>query len=267
MESGAGPPPKLLFAAFIFQMPVKFGLSAAPAVAGEQRHGDEGVQDGFHCVRACASRTRLARRASRRCGATGAPVAGDGGRRSARRERAVRTPRRRSLPSQLVDRVEQRDVLSQRRQIAEQHDPLALALERLRQRTRTRRVHAPRPPVGRDRFEVAELGEHRRGRFRAPSLQSRISVGAVADQRQVVRDRRRRHAELRDDAGFVANRARAPIHLHDARAADALREILVRRADDDARRRADRARPPPPPRPAHRRPRIPPSARSRCRAR
>jgi hypothetical protein len=31
MESGAGPPPKLLFAAFIFQMPVKFGLSAAPA--------------------------------------------------------------------------------------------------------------------------------------------------------------------------------------------------------------------------------------------
>jgi hypothetical protein len=32
MESGAGPPPKLLFAAFIFRMPVKFGLSAAPAV-------------------------------------------------------------------------------------------------------------------------------------------------------------------------------------------------------------------------------------------
>ena len=32
MESGAGPPPKLLFAAFIFQTPVKFGLAAAEAV-------------------------------------------------------------------------------------------------------------------------------------------------------------------------------------------------------------------------------------------
>ncbi len=44
----------------------------------------------------------------------------------------------------------------------------------------------------------------------------------------------RRHAELRDDAGFVDERARADVELHDARAADALRQILVGRPDDHA---------------------------------
>ena len=62
-----------------------------------------------------------------------------------------------------------------------------------------------------------------------------IAVGGVADQREVVGDRRR--AARRTSRSTPASSrivARAAIQLHDARAAHALREVLVRRADDHA---------------------------------
>ena len=60
-----------------------------------------------------------------------------------------------------------------------------------------------------------------------------IAVGGVADEREVVGDQRRVDAELLAHAGGVADRLGAAIHLHDAIAAHALREVLVRRPDAD----------------------------------
>ena len=81
---------------------------------------------------------------------------------------------------------------------------------------------------------MTEAREHSGGRFRAPARQTGIAVGRVADEREIVGNGRRRHAEPGDDAGFVANRARAAVHLDHARSANALGQILVGRADDHA---------------------------------
>ena len=78
---------------------------------------------------------------------------------------------------------------------------------------------------------MGELRENGRGRFRAPAGQAGKAVGAVADEREVVRYRCRQHAELRDDAVSVDHAPRASIELHDVIADNALRKILVRRAD------------------------------------
>ena len=61
-----------------------------------------------------------------------------------------------------------------------------------------------------------------------------IAVGGVADEGQVVGNRRRRHAELGHDPRLVARRVAAAVQLHDARAPDRLRQVLVGRADHDA---------------------------------
>ena len=51
---------------------------------------------------------------------------------------------------------------------------------------------SPLAPVRRDGFEMDKLGENGSRRFRSPASQSRIAVGRIAHQRQVVGDRRRR---------------------------------------------------------------------------
>ena len=96
-----------------------------------------------------------------------------------------------------------RSVARSRNRNARSRSRASVLGERRRARARSR----PRCASRRNRFEMAELGQHRRRRFRAPAGQAGIAVGAVADQRQVVGDRHRRHAELRDDARFVADRA------------------------------------------------------------
>ena len=62
------------------------------------------------------------------------------------------------------------------------------------------------------------------------------AVGAVADEREVVRDRGRGDAEALLDGGGVASLALAAVELDDL-AADALRQVLVRRRDHDAAHR------------------------------
>ena len=139
-----------------------------------------------------------------------------------------------AVPSQLVHVVEERDVGPERGERSEQQRAVALARERVREGARVGGVHVPLAPVRGDGFEMAKLGENGSRRLRAPARQARIAVGRVADQREVVGDRRRRDAELLDDAGLVARDARPAIQLDDARAAHALGEVLVRRADDHA---------------------------------
>ena len=78
------------------------------------------------------------------------------------------------------------------------------------------------------------LRQHSRGGSGSPACETRIAVGAVPHQGQIIGDRRGRDAELLDDARLVADRPCATIHLHDARAANRLRQILVGRADEHA---------------------------------
>ncbi len=111
---------------------------------------------------------------------------------------------------------------------------VALLGEDSRERGRIADVGVPVVPVTGNGFETAEPGKDGGGRFRSPAPQTRIAVGGVADERQIVGYRRRPHAELRDDSGLVAQLARAAIELDDARAPDALGEIFVGRADDHA---------------------------------
>ena len=79
---------------------------------------------------------------------------------------------------------------------------------------------------------MAEAGKNRRGRSGAPSRQSRVSVRRIAHEREIVGNRHRRHAELLHDVRFREHDVRPANELDDAVAADDLREVLVRRADD-----------------------------------
>ncbi len=142
--------------------------------------------------------------------------------------------RRRPAPLELVHGLEHRQVGADGGQLAEEQRLRTVALQHRRQHPGPGHVHAPLPMVVGDPVDVAELRQHARGRLGTPALQPRIAVGAVADQRQVVGDRRRRHAELRDDTGLVAQDPAQAVELDDASPLDALRQVLVGRADEHA---------------------------------
>src|SRR5271157_1962114 len=65
-----------------------------------------------------------------------------------------------------------------------------------------------------------------------PSPAARIAVGGITHQRQIVRDRLRRHAKLLDYARLIHNDARTTIQLNDARSLNTLGKVLVRGTDD-----------------------------------
>ena len=73
--------------------------------------------------------------------------------------------------------------------------------------------------------------EDRRGALGAPALETREAVGRVPHQGQVVGDRSGVHAELGHDPGLVEDLALATVELDHPLAADALPQVLVRRAD------------------------------------
>src|SRR5581483_6451784 len=68
-----------------------------------------------------------------------------------------------SPPSQLIHVVKERDVGSQRGQIAEEQSVFHLSHERTGQRSRVRHIHVPIFTVSRNVFEVQKFGQHRRG--------------------------------------------------------------------------------------------------------
>ena len=69
------------------------------------------------------------------------------------------------------------------------------------------------------------------GRLGADARDTGEPVGRVADQRKVIRDERRPHAELLPHAFFITHQAALSVHLHHALSNDALRKILVGRPD------------------------------------
>ena len=82
-------------------------------------------------------------------------------------------------------------------------------------------------------LDVLEPREHGGRRLGAEAGQAGIAVRGVADEREVVGDRRGRDAELLAHAVGVADFAALPIDLHDAAGNDALREVFVGRPDAD----------------------------------
>jgi peptidyl-prolyl cis-trans isomerase A (cyclophilin A) len=118
-------------------------------------------------------------------------------------------------PAQLVDVMKERRVRAQRCQILEQERELAAIAEY----------------IWRKIFELAmAIDETRRGDC-ADSRNARVTVGAITNEGEVIRDVLGIHAELGANGVGVANLLRFAIHLHDAVVAHALREILVRRPD------------------------------------
>ena len=87
--------------------------------------------------------------------------------------------------------------------------------------------------VRRNGLEVAVAQQHGGRGLRAPARQSRVAVGGIADDGQVVRDRGRAHAPLRAHAGVVVDQPAAAVPEHDPLALDELGHVLVGRADED----------------------------------
>src|SRR5579863_10483830 len=105
-------------------------------------------------------------------------------------------------------------------------------MESFRERARVGGVHPPLARVQRDGFEMDKLGQDRGRRLRAPARQSRIAIGRIAHECEIVGDRYWRDAELLDHTRLVQGDTRPAIQLDDAGAAHTLGEVLVWRADD-----------------------------------
>ena len=90
----------------------------------------------------------------------------------------------------------------------------------------------PRPRIVRHVLDPAVAREDGGRRACAPPGKARDAVGVVADEREEVRNRGRLDAELLDHSRLVEHAFARPIEAHDARAANALREIFVGRANE-----------------------------------
>src|SRR5213596_1116431 len=98
--------------------------------------------------------------------------------------------RRRRFPAQLIDILEERRVGAQRREFLEEQGALTILLLK---------------NLKRKLFDVAMLIDEFRGGLCAQARDSRITIGGVAHQRQIVRDELRRDAKLRADGFGIAN--------------------------------------------------------------
>ena len=104
---------------------------------------------------------------------------------------------RRTGPSPVVDGAD-RHVAVDGGDDAEQEGEVHVLLQRGRQLGGTAQTgDVPQAGLRRDRLEVPVAGEHQRRRLRTPAGEPREPVGGVADQPEIVGDRRRADAELR----------------------------------------------------------------------
>src|SRR2546425_792336 len=136
-------------------------------------------------------------------------------------------------PAQPVDGHTDRRVGTQQGELPKPQGELTLPGERRGQARRSAHGHVPLEGELRNLLEVLVAGQHRGGGPGAPAGQAGVPVGVVADERQPVGNRRGPDAELLLDSQLVPQLARAAIELDDTVTAHALRQVLVRRADDD----------------------------------
>src|SRR4026208_1397144 len=77
------------------------------------------------------------------------------------------------------------------------------------------------------------LLDHSHRRLRSASLNPRITIRGIANEREIIGDVLGPHTELRFHRGLIPYRAALSIHLNDTIADNALREILVGSPDRD----------------------------------
>src|SRR5262249_54998662 len=140
----------------------------------------------------------------------------------------------RAEPSQIVERLEQRNIRAQCREMPIQPGLVAMFTQALGQCFRAADRQLPTASLVGNRVDVLVDREHGGRRLRPPTRYTWIAVGAVADERQPVGNRRRRYAELRDDAVLVEHAAPHSIEGDDLRPAYALSHVRVGRADHHA---------------------------------
>src|SRR5438309_3033127 len=127
-----------------------------------------------------------------------------------------------SIPAQLVHVIEEYDVGSKRGQCAKKHRAVSLPLKSVCEGKWVDDVHAPLAVVQRNGFKMEKFCKHSGRRFRSPARQTRVAIGGIAHQSQIVRDRRRRYAELLDYTGLVYSDACPAVQLYNARPAHTL---------------------------------------------
>src|SRR5258708_791719 len=81
-------------------------------------------------------------------------------------------------------------------------------------------------PIFWDILKVRVLGQRHRGSFCSPARYSGKTVGTVANDCQVVRNRLRPDSEFGDHAGFIAYDLAPAVQLDHSRAHDTLAQIL-----------------------------------------
>ena len=113
----------------------------------------------------------------------------------------------RAPPLEVLEALRERHVGAQGREPAVERRVLAPAAERLGQAVPPADRHVPGRGVVGDRLERPVPGQHRARRLLAPARDARDPVGGVAHEGEPVGHRRRRDAELRDDARLVAVRS------------------------------------------------------------
>src|SRR5437660_1504197 len=134
---------------------------------------------------------------------------------------------RRALPAEILHRVEDRNIKSQRCESAKEQGVIPCAKQRLGQSASLADRRMPFAPILGDIFQMKVLRKRESRRLRAPSRQSRITVGIVADYGQIIGNRLRPHAEFCDDRRFIAHNLAPSVALDYSRAHDRLSQILI----------------------------------------
>lgn len=135
---------------------------------------------------------------------------------------------------ELVNGTEERQAGAEGGEIAEEHREVEAAAQGFREGLGAGDLLAPGAVVSGDGFEAAEAREDGGGGSDAPAGESGKAIGGVSDEGEKVWDGSGRNSELGDYGGFVAKCPGASIELQYAGSADALREVLVRGANQDA---------------------------------
>src|SRR5258708_3069505 len=122
-----------------------------------------------------------------------------------------------AAPPERVDVAKERRVRPERREIPEEESQVAVGPENALRKVFDRAMPV-QEPCGADPADSPNAG---------------VSVRGVTDEREKIGNEDGLHSELLAYSFRVANLLAAAVHLHDARAADALRQVLVRRPDAD----------------------------------
>src|ERR1700720_4496294 len=90
----------------------------------------------------------------------------------------------------------------------------------------------PLSPILRNVLKAGISRQNQSRGFLAPSLHTGKSIGAIAENGQIVWNRLRLYTELGHYAGLVAQDVAPAVQLNNSCPNDALAEIFVRRAND-----------------------------------